>query len=90
MRGVMEFDDFNYVPFNNMILLPEPLAASPTQAQHHAADDKSVALSIKTIDRYIEDDDYHHEAISLPLTPEQLELRRLEKEEIEKVKKQKR
>ena len=70
MRGVMEFDDFNYGPYNNMILLPEPIASSPKQAQHHVADDKSVALSLKTIDRFIDDEDYTHEDISLPLTPE--------------------
>lgn len=89
MRGVMEFDDYNYTPFNEMVLLKEPEHLTK-QETAHPADDKSVVLSIKTIDRWIDDEDYNHDEISLPLTAEQQEQKRIEKEKAEEIKTKKR
>lgn len=33
MRGIMEFDDYNYNQYNEMILVPEVKATSPKERQ---------------------------------------------------------
>lgn len=52
MRGIMEFDDYNYNQYNEMILVPELKPSSPKerqQMQHQIADNESVTLSVKTL-----------------------------------------
>lgn len=68
MRGVMEFDDYNYNQYNNMVLVPEVKPDKDGNKKEAKDDNESVALSFKTLDRVV-DDDYIHDMIDLPLTP---------------------
>ena len=89
MRGVMEFDDYNYNQYNDMILVPDVKNASPKSRKNQPAptDTDSFALSYKTIDKFVgEDDDYHHDLLDIPKTPAQIEEKRREKEKAEEAK----
>lgn len=69
MRGVMEFDDYNYNQYNEMILVPDVKDASPEKKLKKLAptDTDSVALSYKTLDNFIgKEDDYNHDVLDIP------------------------
>lgn len=77
MRGVMEFDDFNYNHYNSVILVPDPL--DTTLAKTHAlATQNNAPLTVRSLSRI--ENDYTHELISLPLSPNQIEERKAEEE----------
>jgi hypothetical protein len=78
MRGVMEFDDFNYTQFNNLVLIPEPNQASPKKFEKTAADTESVRLSVKSIDQLVNDKQYVHETIVLPQTPAEIQYAKMQ------------
>lgn len=68
MRGVMEFDDYNYRQYNPMVLIPEPQPGQKLLIEpQKGGDAESIALSEKTLD-LVASGDYTHDVIDLPLT----------------------